>query len=157
MKKEELSLAKQLVFCFFCERKINTMTKVYCEDCQDIFICLKCFIEGRESGEHKQSHRYRLMDKLNFNLFGKIWTAREEINLLEGLQQFGYGNWKAISKHLNSNKDMVECERHFHEVYLKNMGSSLKSLKSSEFLIDESRLFGSNSKFLILIWMFSHE
>ena len=138
MKKEELSLAKQLVFCFFCERKINTMTKVYCEDCKDIYICLKCFIEGRESGDHKQTHKYRLLDKLDFNLFGSQWTAREEINLLDGLQQFGYGNWKAVSKHLNSDKDMVECERHFHEVYLDTQMKPLEHMKGVEFIVDES-------------------
>ena len=151
MKKEEVSLAKQLVFCFFCERKINTMTKVYCEDCKDIFICLKCFIEGRESGEHKQTHRYRLMDKLNFNLFGVHWTAREEINLLEGLQQFGYGNWKAISKHLNSDKDMIECEKHFHEVYLASDVKSLKELKGDTIKEDESKkLFNINKRYIIV-------
>jgi len=137
MKKEEINLAKQLVFCFFCERKINTMTKVYCEDCQDIFICLKCFIEGRESGGHKKSHRYRLMDKLAFPLFQDEWSAREEINLLDGLQQFGYGNWKAISKQLNSDKDMVQCEKHFHEVYLDTGKKSLEELKGANFTVNE--------------------
>lgn len=129
-------MAKQLVFCFFCERKINAMTKVYCEDCRDIFICLKCFIEGRESGDHKRDHRYRIMDKLDFKLFGDQWTAREEINLLDGLQQFGYGNWKAISKQLNSDKDMIECERHFHEVYLNKPHEPLEALKTPHWPIN---------------------
>jgi hypothetical protein len=141
MKKNEVSLAKQLVFCFFCERKINKMTKVYCEDCKDIFICLKCFIEGRESREHKRDHQYRILDKLNFSLFGTQWTAREEINLLEGLQQFGYGNWKAISKHLNSDKDMVDCEKHFHEVYLDRKGMDLAQIKDKSFLEEEGEFY----------------
>lgn len=141
MKKSEVSLAKQLVFCFFCERKINKMTKVYCEECKDIFICLKCFVEGRESREHKKTHKYRILNKLKFSLFGKEWTAREEINLLEGLQQFGYGNWKAISKYLNSDKDMVECERHFHEVYLDRKDMKLSTISRMELVAEEGASF----------------
>jgi transcriptional adapter 2-alpha len=119
---DDLSLTKQLVFCYFCERKINEITKVFCQECKDIFICLKCFVEGKEREKHKKSHSFRILNKLDFKLFDNSWTAREELILLDGLHQFGYGNWKDIANHLGSGKDMIDCERHFHQVYLDKEG-----------------------------------
>lgn len=30
------------------------------------------------------------------------WSAREEIRLLDAIEQFGFGNWQDISKHVES-------------------------------------------------------
>ena len=119
---EDLSLAKQLVFCYFCERKINEMTKIFCQECKDIFICVKCFVEGKERDKHKKTHPYRVLNKLDFKLFKEEWMAREELILIDGLQQFGYGNWKSVSQHLGGEKSMVDCEKHFHQIYLDKPG-----------------------------------
>ena len=140
MKGEDLSMTKQLVFCFFCERKINDMTKVFCVDCKDIYLCVKCFVEGRESQNHKNTHRYKVLDRLDFQLFGDNWTAREDIILLDGLYQFGYGNWKAISKHIGTNKGMEETERHFHRVYLDDKRPLLDKTEIWPFQV-EGRLY----------------
>ena len=141
MQKEELGFTKHLVYCFFCERKLNEMTKIFCVSCTEIIICVKCFVEGREDKDHKKNHPYQVFDKLNFKLFGNDWTAREEIILLDGLNQNGYGNWKAISKYLGSDKDMVECEKHFHEVYLRE-GVSLKDQQGK-------KIFRTEGKFVL--------
>lgn len=140
MKGDDISLAKQLVFCFFCERKINEMTKIFCTDCGDIFLCVKCFAEGKESHKYKNSHRYQVYDRLDFKLFGDNWTAREELILLDGLYQFGYGNWKAISKHIGTDKTMEETERHFHQVYLDD-DRSLESKTRNQPIHEESKSF----------------
>lgn len=30
------------------------------------------------------------------------WTAREEMELLNGIEQFGFGNWEDISNHIGT-------------------------------------------------------
>ena len=30
------------------------------------------------------------------------WSAREEIRLLDAIEQYGFGNWQDISKHIES-------------------------------------------------------
>lgn len=32
----------------------------------------------------------------------KIWTAREEVRLLDAIEQYGYGNWEDISRHIET-------------------------------------------------------
>ena len=31
-----------------------------------------------------------------------LWSAREEIRLLDAIEQYGFGNWQDISKHIET-------------------------------------------------------
>ncbi|KAL4151200.1 hypothetical protein PRNP1_008149 [Phytophthora ramorum] len=46
-----------------------------------------------------------------------VWTADEELLLLEGIEMFGMGNWKDIAEHVVSKSDK-RCERHYLTSYL---------------------------------------
>uniref|UniRef100_A0AAV1UDN3 Transcriptional adapter n=1 Tax=Peronospora matthiolae TaxID=2874970 RepID=A0AAV1UDN3_9STRA len=46
-----------------------------------------------------------------------VWTADEELLLLEGIEMFGMGNWKDIAEHVVT-KSEKKCERHYLTAYL---------------------------------------
>jgi transcriptional adapter 2-alpha len=46
-----------------------------------------------------------------------VWTADEELLLLEGIEMFGMGNWKDIAEHVVTKSDK-KCERHYLTAYL---------------------------------------
>ena len=31
-----------------------------------------------------------------------MWTAKEEVRLLDGIEQFGFGNWEDIGAHIET-------------------------------------------------------
>ena len=43
-------------------------------------------------------------DTGNFSIFPGQgnWTAREEVRLLDAIEQYGYGNWEDIAKHIET-------------------------------------------------------
>lgn len=47
--------------------------------------------------EHKADHEYHVFDNLNFPLFTKDWTAKEDLLLLQGIMKCGLGNWTDIA------------------------------------------------------------
>lgn len=71
-----------------------------------ITFSLKCFAAGAEIGSHQNNHAYQFMDTGTaiLSVFrGKgAWTAREEIRLLDAIEQYGYGNWEDVSKHIET-------------------------------------------------------
>ncbi|CAI5734453.1 unnamed protein product [Peronospora destructor] len=46
-----------------------------------------------------------------------VWTADEELLLLEGIEMFGMGNWKDIAEHVVTKSDK-SCEQHYLTAYL---------------------------------------
>ncbi|EEY69130.1 transcriptional adapter 2-alpha, putative [Phytophthora infestans T30-4] len=46
-----------------------------------------------------------------------VWTADEELLLLEGIEVFGMGNWKDIAEHVATKTDK-KCEKHYLTAYL---------------------------------------
>lgn len=57
---------------------------------------------GVEIGQHRNSHRYRVMDLLGFPLLTEKWGADEELLLLEAIQMYGLGNWASVAEHVGS-------------------------------------------------------
>jgi len=67
-------------------------------------LCAICFEKGSEAKNHKSTHKYHIITKLDFPLFDKKWTAKEELLLFEGLEKYGFGNWSDIAIHIATNK-----------------------------------------------------
>ncbi len=107
---------KKAVFCHFCERSLTNSFYIFCEECQSIEICVKCFADGKESSQHNRTHSFRVIEKLKKNLFDKEWTAYQELAFLEALGIFGYGNWHYISEFIGE-KNKEEVEEHFLTCY----------------------------------------
>ena len=73
--------------CGICDRDISKSIKIKCLGCvnQPLNLCLECLRLGRTSSdvpEHLPNHSYFVYDNLNFPLFTKDWTAKEELLLL---------------------------------------------------------------------------
>ena len=84
-------------------------------------LCLECFAGGVEIGEHKNNHDYHFSNNGYFSVFPESpkqnkedqgmprrkrslrlesdeWTVREDTQLLNAVEEFGFGNWKEIAK-----------------------------------------------------------
>ncbi|XP_075147283.1 transcriptional adapter 2B isoform X2 [Haematobia irritans] len=91
--------------CTNCQDDIQGI-RVHCAECENFDLCLQCFAAGAEIGSHQNSHAYQFMDTGTaiLSVFrGKgAWTAREEIRLLDAIEQYGFGNWEDISRHIET-------------------------------------------------------
>ncbi|XP_030370780.1 transcriptional adapter 2B isoform X1 [Scaptodrosophila lebanonensis] len=91
--------------CTNCQDDIQGI-RVHCAECENFDLCLQCFAAGAEIGAHQNNHAYQFMDTGTaiLSVFrGKgAWTAREEIRLLDAIEQYGFGNWEDISKHIET-------------------------------------------------------
>lgn len=84
-----------------------------------INICLPCFANGAEFGNHKNDHDYRVLST-NFLLFeNSDWTAEEELRLLESL--LFYGNWGLVALDF-PNRTVEEIKEHYEYFYLDRNG-----------------------------------
>jgi len=96
--------------CAACGEDIysqNTL-RIRCAECQDLDLCLDCFASQVELGSHKSDHAYRFYDHGDFSPLNNSWSAKENLQLLDGLEQFGYGNWNDISRYVET-KGPNEC------------------------------------------------
>jgi len=98
-----------------CEREITRLSKIYCDECKNLFLCVRCFANGTEKMKHKKTHNYRVINSLNFPLIDHEWTAHEELLLLDGLYKFGYGNWDDVAGQVIT-KNKEQCELHYMTV-----------------------------------------
>uniref|UniRef100_A0A182JNW8 receptor protein-tyrosine kinase n=1 Tax=Anopheles christyi TaxID=43041 RepID=A0A182JNW8_9DIPT len=89
--------------CTNCQEDISGI-RVHCVVCTDFELCLACFAAGAEIGPHRNDHSYQFMDSGILSIFrGKSgWSAREELHLLDAIEQYGFGNWEDISKHIET-------------------------------------------------------
>ena len=55
-----------------------------------------------ELGEHKKDHNYFIISSQYFPIFDseKLWSYKEELYLLQYIEQYGFGNWDEIAKHI---------------------------------------------------------
>ncbi|XP_032521398.1 transcriptional adapter 2B isoform X1 [Danaus plexippus] len=105
--------------CTYCQEEINGV-RVRCAECKDFDICLQCFSLGAEIGPHKNDHSYQFMDSGAFGIFlGRTsWSANEEVRLLDAIEQFGFGNWEDIAKHIET-KTPEEAKDEYITRYLE--------------------------------------
>lgn len=55
--------------CVYVRRRLK-LCYIRCAECKhDVDLCVGCFFSGQEPGEHKKTHSYRVMDKLNKPIF----------------------------------------------------------------------------------------
>lgn len=124
--------------CRVC-RSILMEPYVRCATCANIEICPTCFANGCEIDEHKNDHDYVII-KNEFPLIDDSgWTAKQELELLDMMQQCGFGNWIDIG-HRIQGKSAEECKKHYLQHYIDNqvlpglpkIGESATSLSSCE-------------------------
>ena len=47
------------------------------------------------------------------------WLADQEVRLLEGILQYGFGNWRAVAEHMGGDKTEQNCEDHYDRFYVR--------------------------------------
>ncbi|GFO21896.1 transcriptional adapter 2-alpha [Plakobranchus ocellatus] len=104
---------------------------VRCAVCRPpLDLCSRCFCFGVEFGQHESDHAYTVV-KFDFPLYEASWSAAEEIQLLEAVQEYGLGNWSAISGRMRT-KSPEECEGHYFRCYIDNPAQPLPEFPSPE-------------------------
>ncbi|XP_034952651.1 transcriptional adapter 2-alpha-like isoform X1 [Chelonus insularis] len=132
----EVSVVSEEIFtsdpvCCVC-KSILCEPYIKCSICKNITICPLCFSNGREIDEHKNYHDYVII-KNEFPLTeDSSWTAKEELKLLDVLQECGFGNWVDIAKRMPG-KTSENCESHYLNYYINEQRlPGLPVIKESE-------------------------
>ncbi|KAL2918480.1 Transcriptional adapter ada2 [Polyrhizophydium stewartii] len=111
--------ANEKYHCDACNKDITYLVRIKCAECVDFDLCVECFSTGAELREHKNDHKYRVLEMLDFPIFEPDWGADEELLLVEGLELHGIGNWEQISDHIGT-KNRQECAEHYDRVYIQS-------------------------------------
>lgn len=110
------------VQCTNCQEEISGV-RVQCCDCIDFDICLQCFVSGAEIGPHRNDHAYKFVDHCAVIIGGRYgWTGEEELQLLDAVELYGFGNWELISQYVKT-RTPEECKDEYNNRYLNgNIG-----------------------------------
>ncbi|KAK7867472.1 hypothetical protein R5R35_004483 [Gryllus longicercus] len=92
---------------------------IKCAECVDMNICSACFSSGAEWGLHTNDHDY-IVIRNEFSIFeGSMWSAKEEIVLLNAIEECGFGNWPDVARRVRT-RSSEDCERHYMQYYVDN-------------------------------------
>ncbi|PLW06421.1 hypothetical protein PCANC_23313 [Puccinia coronata f. sp. avenae] len=86
--------------------------------CDNFDLCGQCYCEGKEIGQHKAWHDYRVIEPHSVPIFTEDWGADEELLLIEACQIYGLGNWSDIADHVGNGRTKDEVERHYLDVFI---------------------------------------
>lgn len=117
----EVSIVTEEVFASdpVCESCKTTLSEPYvrCAECDDTIICLICFSNGCEIRDHKNNHNYVIV-KNEFPLIeDSDWSARQELELLDVVQECGFGNWVDVARRMQG-KTADDCKNHYLKHYV---------------------------------------
>nr|CAG4634755.1 EOG090X058A [Alona affinis] len=105
--------------CGYCQDEILGV-HIRCTVCVDYDLCFQCFSLGCEIGPHKPNHSYKFIPLNEFYQRGNnsaTWIAREDYQLLDAIEQFGYGNWEDVAKHVET-RDSESSKVHYCERFV---------------------------------------
>ncbi|XP_034190829.1 transcriptional adapter 2A isoform X1 [Osmia lignaria lignaria] len=104
-----------------CRVCTSALTEPYirCAVCNNMELCPSCFSNGSEIGNHRNDHDYIII-KNEFPLIDESgWTAKQELEFLDVLQECGFGNWVDMAKRMQG-KSADECKNHYLQHYIDN-------------------------------------
>jgi transcriptional adapter 2-alpha len=118
-KKDEapIILSELEYICDYCKKDISNTVRIRCAECEaELDFCIECWSMGVEIKKHKNTHDYRIIDNMQFPFYSLDWSADEEAQMLEGMEQEGWGNWEDVSVHVNT-KTKNEVREHYMKFY----------------------------------------
>lgn len=104
-----------LIQCDCCFRDITLDPFIRCTECT-WDQCLVCFFADIETEQHKSTHSYRFMSRLDMPLLYSEWRIIDELLLLNGVITFGIGNFEDIASVL-SPKTESAVKNHFFALF----------------------------------------
>ena len=125
--------------CSVCRFDLDGFVHVKVQPSATLY-CLRCFAQGLNKNEDHQSAGFQIIDSLEKKILSRDyesketpeeWGLREEVQLLEGLQHCGFGNWLDIAQKVGS-KTKEQCEQHYMKVsrpYISSGGPTASNLK----------------------------
>lgn len=122
--EEEEDTTPHYFHCNYCKRDLTEALRARCAQCKDYDTCLDCLSVGAALHPHKHDHDYRILFVMQDEVYQKGWTVTDEIKMLEGLEEFGVGNWEQVSETIMT-KTAEETEQHFLDVYLGSQDAPL--------------------------------
>ncbi|XP_039281747.1 transcriptional adapter 2B-like [Nilaparvata lugens] len=95
--------SSETITCTYCENEIVGL-RVKCCECIDFEMCLQCFAAGAKIGPHENTHSYQFVHPGPIEIFKDKtgWSVQEDIQLLNAIERYGFGNWDDISKQLKT-------------------------------------------------------
>lgn len=102
--------------CLKCHVVLNEPYIRCCSCFTKVTLCLECFSRGAEEKDHCNDHSYEIVSN-KVPILDKSWTAQEEVDLLDGIFDCGFQNWKEVAKKVQS-KTEQECEEHYLRSYI---------------------------------------
>ena len=105
--------------CVICKKELKDEPIIRCYECSCVDLCVQCFSLGLETQQHQSHHKYQV-DRRHVPIFlTSDWPAELELDLINAVLEFGYGNWTDIGKRILS-KTPEEIRIHFNEYFLYN-------------------------------------
>ncbi|XP_033201839.1 transcriptional adapter 2A isoform X1 [Bombus vancouverensis nearcticus] len=117
--------------CRVCKSAL-TEPYIRCAVCDSMELCPSCFSNGSEISNHRNDHDYIII-KNEFPLInGSGWTAKQELECLDVLQECGFGNWVDMARRIQG-KSTEECKNHYLQYYIDNQAlAGLPKMKETK-------------------------
>ena len=119
--------------CAYCRRSVRGETHLRHKDESkaDLALCTDCYTAEVEvqGGPKWDADNVKVVEPSidSGPLLVENWLADQEKLLLEGILQYGFGNWRAVSEHVGD-KDEKACEEHYEKFYLRSKAFPLPDL-----------------------------
>lgn len=109
--------------CSYCRRSVRGETHLRHTAKEDLSMCTDCYTEGIEvQGAKWTADQCKVIDTAASGrpLLVEDWLADQEVGLLDGILQYGFGNWRAVAEHMGGDKTEQMCEEHYERFYLRS-------------------------------------
>eukprot|EP00045_Choanoeca_perplexa_P005742 m.48138 g.48138 ORF g.48138 m.48138 type:complete len:371 (-) comp13270_c0_seq3:991-2103(-) len=117
-----------MALCVFCNKALDDEICIECAQCSNVLLCLECFSSGVEHHDHRKTHPYRVIGGAMGPLFAPDWSAADEVNLLNAVEQAGFGNWAKVAQRMRP-RTAEECQQHYFRTYVYSKTAPLPDPK----------------------------
>jgi len=116
-KDEFKSLGTKQKFSSVPRQKQNRRYKGSYRNKTPMIYCLNCLRNGIELGNHKNTHCYKILDKLEQPVFNDNFALNEEATYVHGILEWGMDNWVTLNSFLENEKDWKDLFNRFYAYY----------------------------------------
>ncbi|KAI5167643.1 SWI/SNF related-matrix-associated actin-dependent regulator of chromatin subfamily C [Nematocida sp. AWRm79] len=115
--------------CTSCGKSMHVLSvveKIYFSEKGKLILCQECFNLGR----YPSDQAYSSFHILEAGLVRQIWTEKEEMLLVEGIEMYK-DDWKAVSEYVKT-KTLEQCVLHFLKLGIQDPFLEMEAISFSE-------------------------